>query len=97
MRKTSLILIILTLCGISANVWVQEAMSQNGGQVIDFIINQSEIVIDDETYRIHPDAAFYAHDGKLQVNFSYFNEGDSVEFTLNSSGEIIELIKSAGQ
>ena len=97
MRKTALILIMLTLYGISANVLAQEDQSQEGGQVIDLIVNESQIVISDAVYQIDPYAAFFAVDGKTLLEFSAFRKGDAVEFTLNSRGEIIELIKSAGQ
>lgn len=97
MRKTALILIMLTLLGLSANVIVQEVRGQDGGQIIDSIVNDSEIVIGDTAYRIDPEAAFYSTDGKTLVDFSYFKEGDSVEFTLNSRGEIIELSKTIGR
>lgn len=97
MRKTALMLIMLTLMGLSANVMVQEVHSQDSGQVIDSITSDSEIVIGDMTYRIDPDCAFYAVDGKTLVNFSYFKTGDPVEYTLNSNGDIIELAKGAGR
>lgn len=97
MRKTALMLIMLTLLGLSANVIVKEAVGQDGGQAIDSILNDSEIVIGDVIYRIDPEAAFYAADGKTLVSFNYFKEGDSVEFTLNSRGDIIELSKRSGR
>ncbi len=94
MRKTALILIMLTLWVISANVLAQE---NEGGQVIDAIISQAQIVISDEVYQIDPHAAFYNTDGKTLVDFSYFKEGDFVEITVNSRNEIIEITKSTGQ
>lgn len=90
-------LIMLTLLGLSANVMVHEARSQDSGQVIGSIISDSQIVIGDVTYRIDPDAAFYAADGETLVNYGYFKEGDSVEFSLNSNGVIIELTKRVGR
>ncbi len=97
MRKTALILIMLTLCGLSANVLAQEAADNGGGQVIDRIVDASQIVISDEVYQIDPFADFYDTDGETLMEFSAFKEGDAVEFTLGSNGAIIELAKSTGQ
>jgi hypothetical protein len=94
MRKTALILIMLTLVGISANLTVEQARGQeNGGEVIDFILSESEIVISDTTYRIHSDALFYGTDGKTFIDFRDFKEGDAVAFELNDDGDIIRLGK----
>ena len=93
MRKTSLILIMLTLWVLSANVLAQETE----GQVINAIISEAQIVISDEVYQIHPHAAFYNNDGRTLVDFSYLKEGDFVEITVNSRNEIIEITKSTGQ
>ena len=98
MRKASLILVMLTIIGISANLTVQEASGQEGdGAIIDHIISDSEIVIGDTTFRIDPDAEFYAADRKTIVSLNYFKAGDAVEFILNDNGEIITLSKSTGQ
>ncbi len=94
MRKTALILIMLTLWVISANVLAQE---NEGGQVIDAIISQAQIVISDELYQIDSNAAFYNTDGRTLVDFSDLKEGDFVEITVNSRNEIIEITKSTGQ
>ena len=94
MRKTALILIMLTLWVLSANVWAQE---NEGGQVIDAIVSEAQIIISDEVYQIAPDAAFYNTNGKTLVDFSYFEEGDFVEIAVNSRNEIIEITKSTGQ
>ncbi len=96
MRKTALILIMLTLWGLSANVMIQEVRAEDG-EVIDAIESTTEIVIGDVTYRINPDADFLASDGDTLIEFRDFKEGDAVEMTLNHSGEIIELIKSTGR
>ncbi len=94
MRKTALILIMLTLVGISANLTVEQARAQeDGGEVIDFILSESEIVISDATYRIDSNAIFYASDGKTFIDFREFKEGDAVEFELNDNGDIISLGK----
>ncbi len=98
MRKTALILIMLTLSVILANLTAQEARAEDSnGQVVDAIVSDTEIVIDDQTYRIASDADFRASDGKTIIDFSYFNEGDEVEFILNDTGEIILLSRSKGQ
>ena len=98
MRKTALILIMLTLVGISANLTVEQARGQeNGEEIIDFILSESEIVISDNTYRIDSDALFYASDGKTFIDFRDFKEGDAVEFELNDNGDIIRLGKHAGR
>ncbi len=97
MRKTALILIMLTLWGISANLVDQEVRGEDGGEVIDSILSDTEIVIADVTYRIDPEAVFLAADGDTLIEFREFKAGDQVELTLNSSGAIIELTKSTGQ
>ena len=97
MRKTALILIMLTLWGISANLVDQEVRGEDGGEVIDSILSDTEIVIADVTYRIDPEAVFLAADGDTLIEVGEFKAGDQVELTLNSSGAIIELTKSTGQ
>ena len=92
MRKTALMLIMLTLMGLSANVMVQEVHSQDSGQGIEAIISDSEIVIDDMTYRINPDCDFYAADGKTLVNFTYFQEGDQVTLDFEGRLDLVERV-----
>ena len=93
MRKTVLMLIALTLLGISANVMDEKAYGQDAVSRIDAILSPQQIVISDSTYRITAEAGFYANDGNTLVDFSSFKEGDAVDFTLDSKGDIIELIK----
>lgn len=95
MRKVALMLIMLTLWGLSANLMDRKAHCQDSGQAIERIISDSEIVIGDITYRIDPNADFYAADGKTLIYFSNFKEGDEVEYTLDSKGDIVELAKRA--
>ncbi len=96
MRKTVLMMLIaLTLLGISANVMDEKAYGQDAVSRIDAILSPEQIVISDATYRITAEAGFYANDGKTLVEFSSFKVGDAVDFTLDSKGDIIELIKRA--
>ncbi len=97
MRKTALILIMLTLWVLSANVLAQESEGRGDGQVIDAIVNETQIVISDEVYQIAPHAAFYNSDGRTLVDFRSFKEGDFVDITVNSRNVIVEITKSTGQ
>lgn len=97
MRKTALILIMLTLSVISANFVPQEAIGQDDAGAIIENISDTHIVIGDDSYRIASDAVFLASDGKTIIDFSRFNIGDPVEFTTNGNGEIVELYKTTGR
>lgn len=49
------------------------------------------VVLNDVTFTIAPDARFFAQDEKTAVGLSSFKEGDWVEFSINSNGEIDEM------
>ena len=49
------------------------------------------IVLGDVTFKIASDARFYAQDERTAISFSRFKEGDWVEFSVNSNGEIDEM------
>ena len=49
------------------------------------------IVLGDTTFAIASDARFFAQDERSPIPFSTFKEGDWVEFSVNSDGEIDEL------
>ena len=49
------------------------------------------IVLGDETFKIASDARFFAQDERTEISLSRFKEGDWVEFSVNSNGEIDEI------
>ena len=49
------------------------------------------IVLGDVTFKIAPDARFFARDEVSPIAFESFKEGDWVEFSVNSNGEIDEI------
>ena len=49
------------------------------------------IVLGDMTFKIAPDARFFARDEETAIPFESFEEGDWVEFSVNSNGEIDEI------
>jgi len=55
------------------------------------IPSESEIVLGDMTFRIADHARFYAQDERTSVPYARFKEGDWVEISINSDGEIDEM------
>lgn len=55
------------------------------------IPNESEIVLGDMTFRIADHAQFYAQDERTSISYAQFKEGDWVEISINSDGEIDEM------
>ena len=49
------------------------------------------IVLGDVTFKIASDARFFAQDERTEISLSRFKEGDWVEFSVNSNGEIDEI------
>ena len=49
------------------------------------------IVLGDVTFNIASDAHFFAADERTSISVTSFKEGDWVEFSVNSDGEIDEM------
>lgn len=64
------------------------AQSNEASSQIDAIVGNDEIVIGDTLYKIAPNAVFYARNERTEIAISSFEEGDWVEFSVNSNGEI---------
>jgi hypothetical protein len=58
---------------------------------ISAIVDNGEIVIGDASYKVASNAVFYASDERTEISIASFDEGDWVEFSLNSKGEIDEM------
>ncbi len=58
---------------------------------IEAVPGDGVIVLGDVTFKIASDARFFAQDERTAIAFSRFKEGDWVEFSVNSNGEIDEI------
>lgn len=71
------------------------AQDNSAASQIDAIVANDQVIIGDQSYRISSNAVFYAADERTQLRFSDFEEGDLVEFSVNSDGEIDEMWRSS--
>lgn len=58
---------------------------------IESINDDGVVVLSDVTFSVASDARFFAQDETSPIPFSTFKEGDWVEFSVNSDGEIDEM------
>ena len=58
---------------------------------IEAIPGDGVVVLGDATFKIASDARFFAQDERTAISLSRFKEGDWVEFSVNSNGEIDEM------
>jgi len=49
------------------------------------------VVLNDVTFEVSPEAEFFSMDERTPIPLSSFKEGDWVEFSINSNGEIDEM------
>lgn len=76
----------LLLPAVSGSAQGNPAASQ-----INAILDDGVIVLGDVTFKIASDARFFARDERTAISVSRFKEGDWVEFSVNSNGEIDEI------
>jgi hypothetical protein len=67
------------------------AQSNSAAVQIESVTDEGFIVLGDTTFTLAPNARFFAQDERTPVAFSTFKEGDWVEFSINSDGEINEM------
>ncbi len=58
---------------------------------IEAIPGDGTIVIGDMTFKLAAEALFLGKDERTEISLSGFKEGDWVEFSVNSDGEIEEM------
>ena len=58
---------------------------------IEAIPGDGTITLGDVSFTLAADAVFLASDEQSQISLSQFKEGDWVEFSVNSNGEIEEM------
>jgi hypothetical protein len=80
----ALALLLPAICGLAAqgNSAATQIMATPGDGMI---------VLGDVTFTIAPDARFFAKDERTPIPLANFKEGDWVEFSVNSNGEIDEM------
>jgi len=89
MEKRFLVIVVVLSLILPAVVGV--ARDSLASTQIGAIIGSDTVVLGDLTFKIAPDALFFQSDKKTQISFSAFKEGDSVEFSINSDGQIDEM------
>jgi len=67
------------------------AQGNSAATQIEAIPGDGVIVLGDATFKIASDARFFAQDERTAISFATFKEGDWVEFSVNSDGEIDEI------
>jgi hypothetical protein len=77
------VLLLLTVPG-----WAQ---GNSAATQIEALPGDGVIVLGDVTFKIAPDARFFAQDERKEISFSTFKEGDWVEFSISDNGEIDEI------
>jgi len=89
MKHRLLIIVIalaLLLPAVSGLAQGNQAATQ-----IDAIPADGVVILSDVTFKIASDARFFDQDERTAISLSSFKEGDWVEFSVNSNGEIDEM------
>ena len=89
MKKRFLVIVIVLTVFFPAVVGV--AQDSLASTQIGAIIGNDTVVLGDVTFKISADALFFRSDKKTQISLSGFKEGDWVEFSINSDGQIDEM------
>ena len=87
-KQYLIILILLALLSLPVLGLVQSAQASTQ---IGAILDNDIIVLGDVTFKIAPGALFFAANKKTPINLSAFKEGDWVDFSINSDGQIDEM------
>ena len=82
---------LLVFAAVAAASGQALAQSNPASVQIESISDDGAVVLGDTTFAIASDARFFAEDERTPIPFSSFKEGDWVEFSVNSDGEIDEL------
>ena len=90
MKKRLLIVGMLAL-GLLLAASAGLAQGSPAAAQIEAIPGDGTIVIGDMTFRIADKALFLGKDERTAISLSRFKEGDWVEFSVNSDGEIEEM------
>ena len=79
-----LLILMPAVCGFAQK-------NSAASEIITISVEDSVVVLNDVTFKISPDARFFARDEKTAISLSSFKEGDWVEFSIDSNGEINEM------
>jgi len=81
------IIVLIVMSAVSGLAQKNSAASE----IITISVEDSVVVLNDVTFKISPDARFFARDERTAISLSSFKEGDWVEFSVDSNGEINEM------
>ena len=89
--KTRLLMFGITLLILMPAVCGYAQRNLAASKIEGISAEKKVVVLNDVTFNISADARFFARDEKSPIGLSSFKEGDWVEFSINSSGEIDEM------